>query len=457
MIHHHQTEQVLDALSQHQLALFVGSRGTGKTCLIKESEAILNANSIAVVVLDAGSAQSADDLMAPIADQLRCRQHRLTAAALPDRVRLRVLIDNCDALHDKSWFPSVQDEWRGLLGEPRARGRLAFLLCGRPLFRRVAEGRGSPLLGIGVIIPSRPLSASEIKTVLNADSTVAEKVQIKTGGHPQLTRRLMDAINRDLTNLEARYADFARSQRRFLLQLIDDHGASARAVVAELLDSPRGVEVAEAAILARHFGGAGVLGQDTFGDLAASGLIERLRGSCRLNAEILRTDRELRQHLAAPAFAIADEPPVQQAEAADLVFRIENRLRQVVGSALAQVDETWWPSRFPPAVVREVEQRRRGEANSPAPPSTEVHPVAHLHLGELVDSILAEENWQQVFKVIFGMSREAFSQAAAALTAVRNRVAHNRPVGQHDLEVLHITSERFGLWPAARSPRAPWS
>jgi hypothetical protein len=443
MIHHHQTERVLDALAQHQLVVFVGARGTGKTCLIEEIAGALDTRTVTVLRLDAESAQSASDLMAPIADQLQCQEDHLTAAALPDEIRLRVLVDNCDSLHEKRWFAAVQDEWRGLLGERRARGRVVFLLCGRPLFRRVAEGRGSPLLGIGTVVQSRPLSTAEIETLLETEGRVAEKVRTKTGGHPQLTRRILHAIDRDLGKLETNYADFALSQRRFLLQLIDDHGASARAVLAELLDSPRDALVAESAVLARHFGGSGVLGRDTLDDLAASGLIERVGESCRLGAEIVRTDRDLRRHLAAPAFAIIDEPSAEHAEAAALLFRVENRLRQVVGSALADVEDTWWPSRFPAAVVREAEQRRRSEANSPSPASFDLHPVAYLHLGELIDSILEETNWEQVFRVRFGLTREAFSQGTAAISAVRNKVAHNRPVTQNHLTLLRMASERL--------------
>jgi hypothetical protein len=406
---HHQTAQILDALSQHQLVVFVGARGTGKTLLLRDVEASLLASGVTVRTLDAESAQSASDLVAPIAEVLQCAEDRLTAAHLPDEQRLRVLVDNCDALHEKSWFPGVQDEWRGLLGEPKARGRVAFLLCGRPLFRRVAEGRGSPLVGIGTFVPSKPLSSSEIEALLGVNEMVAAKVRVKTGGHPQLTRRLVEAIGGDVARLEGGYVDFASSQRRNLLQLIDDHGSATRPVLADLLDAPRGTAVAKSAIMARHFGGAGVLGEDTIDDLAASGLIECSGESCRLGAEIIRTDRDLRKHLAAPPFAVIDEPSAEHADAAEYLFRTENRLRQLVGGTLAQVDETWWPSRFTANVVREVEQRRKNEADSPAPASAELHPVAYLTFAELVDSIVEEANWEQVFRVRLGMSRSAFS------------------------------------------------
>lgn len=442
---HHQTEEMLDALARHQLIVFVGARGTGKTCLIADVDAALAASGVTVVKLDAEAARSPSDLMTPIADLLGCSQDQLTAERMPDDGRLRVLVDNCDALHEKSWFPSVQDEWRGLLSEPRARGRVAMLLCGRPLFRRVAEGRGSPLIGIGTFVPSRPLTFLDIQSLLGVNVVVADKVRPKTGGHPQLTRRLVEAIKGSVAGLEAKYVEFALSQRRFLLQLIDDHGSAGRAVVADLLDSPRDTLVAESSILARHFGGSAVLGKDTLDDLAASGLIQRDGESCRLGAEMLRTDRDLRPHLAAPPFAVVDQPTAEHGEAAQHLFRVENRLRRIVGGALALVEETWWPSRFPASVVREVEQRRKGEADSAAPMANEVHPIAYLTFGELVDVILANANWEQVFRVRLSMSRDGFSQAASAIGAVRNKVAHNRPVTEADLAILRLTAERLDL------------
>jgi hypothetical protein len=229
------------------------------------------------------------------------------------------------------------------------------------------------------------------------------------------------------------------------LQLIDDHGSGTRAVLADLLDAPRSAIVAQSAIIARHFGGSSVLGRDTIDDLVASGLVERVGESCKLGAEILRTDRDIRRYLAAPHFSVVDEPSTEHAEAAQCLFRSENRLRRLVGTALADFEEMSWPSRFPASVVREVEQRRESEGDSLAPPSAEVHPIAYLTFGELVDSILQEANWEQVFRLRLGMSRDAFTHAALAIMAVRNKVAHNRPVNARDLTVLRLALERLDL------------
>lgn len=442
---HHQTDEILGTLAQHQLVVFVGARGTGKTLLSGDVEAKLTASGVTVVSLDAEQARSPTDLIAPLANVLGCTTDRLSAVGLPSTARVRVLVDNCDVLNDRTWFPALQDQWRGLLGEPEARGRISFLLCGRPLFRRVAEGRGSPLVGMGSFVPSRPLTMADVGQRFAVDQQVAQAVVSKTGGHPLLTRRLIEAIEGDVHALEQRYVDFARSQRRYVLQLIDDHGTTTRAVLADVLEAPRGGTIAESAIIARHFGSSRVLGQDTLDDLVASGLLERLEGGVRLGASILRADRDLSQYLTTPDFSVVDEPSGQHGEAARELFRAENRLRRKVGDWLGEVEETWWPSRFDDSLVREVEQRRRAEADSPAPSTTDVHPIGYLTFGELVDAILAQANWEQVFRVRIGMTREAINQAVAVILAVRNKVAHNRPVDESDVASLRLALRRLDL------------
>jgi hypothetical protein len=289
------------------------------------------------------------------------------------------------------------------------------------------------------------MSQGEIESLLNTHAAMAEAVRTKTGGHPQLTSRLLGVTERDMKKLGEKYADFAKAQRRFLLQLVDDHGSAAGKVLADLMSASRDAWVSESSILSRHFGGATTLGLDMLDDLAASGLIARNQDSCRLGAEILRTDRDLGPHLAAPPFAVIDEPSVEFGEAATQLFRVENRLRRVVGNALGEVEETWWPSRIPPTLVREVEQARRAEEESPAPPASEVHPIAYLSLGELFEVMLEDANWQQVFRIRLGITRDAFSQTAASLRAIRNKVAHNRPVTADDLTVLRMATERLGV------------
>ena len=408
--------------------------------------ASLRASGVEVLQLDAERAQSPGDLTLPISEALGCGDDRLTATSLAEGVRLRVLIDNCDVLHDKGWFLSVQDEWRGLLGEQAARGRVAFLLCGRPLFRRVAEGRGSPLLGIGQFVPSRPLSVGDAQEGLDVDAALADIVLRKTGGHPRLTGRLVAAIEGDLARLEARYVEFTCSERRYMISLVDDHGDEARAVLVDLLEASRGTVVARSAIMARRFGGATLVGQDTLDDLAASGLIKEIDGGYSLGAEMLRTDRDLWPFLAAPEFHVTKEPSPELSLAAADVFRAENELRELVGEALRQADETWWPSRFPAAVVREVETRRRSEAESPAPMDEATHPISYLTLGELVDAVLEDANWEQVFRVRLGTTRDEFAQTTAMLGAVRNKVAHNREVTQRDLDVLRMALDRLSRY-----------
>jgi hypothetical protein len=169
----------------------------------------------------------------------------------------------------------------------------------------------------------------------------------------------------------------------------------------------------------------------------------------RLGASILLTDRDLQKHLASSVFSLVEVPSIEHAEAARILFRGENRLRRKVGEWFGEVEETWWPSRFPPPLVREIEQRRRAEAESPAPSATDVHPLAYFSFGELVDTIAEERNWDEVFRLRIGLTRDAFTTAIAAIVAVRNKVAHNRPVDATDVTALRLSLQRLDLYRTA--------
>lgn len=154
---------------------------------------------------------------------------------------------------------------------------------------------------------------------------------------------------------------------------------------------------------------------------------------------------DVRSFLGAPAVDLPVDGGVSHGEAAKTLFAAENCLRSRVATWLAEVDQTWWPSRVPESLVGEAELRRRVEMDSPAAPPQEQHPILYLTLRELVDVILMRSNWDEVFRVQFGISREAFERAVADVTVVRNKVAHSRVVRESDLEVLTSGLARLGL------------
>lgn len=443
MMRHHQTDEVLDAVSRHQVVFFVGARGTGKTLLVDTVEADLRRSSVEVLRLDAADIATPADVNDPLALALGCSPDEMTAATLPPETRLRIIIDNCQELHGRQWLPYLQDQLRALLSASEARGRAALLLCGRPQFRGIAGGRGSPLLNIGIIRPARSLDVEAIESIFQVPSATANAVARKTGGHPQLTASLMDAIGGELSNLERAFNSFAEDSRRYLIRLVEDHALAARPLLADLLASTE--PASEAALIARHFGDSRLAGQECLDDLCGSGLVERKDGCCTIKADLLRSLRDIRSFIGAPPLRGSVEPSREHAEAAITLYRAENRLRNNVASWLEELDQAWWPSRVPSSLVAEAEQRRLAELESSVPPTEEAHPILYLTFGELVDVIATQRNWHEVFRIRWGLTRPAFEAAVNDVTAVRHKVAHNRKVTADDLSVLNSGLSRLRL------------
>jgi hypothetical protein len=439
-----QFDDVRAALQQHQAVTFIGARGTGKTELARQLEEHLRSMQLSVSVVDAANSESATDFNAALAAALKCADSALTLECLPDEERVRLIIDNCESLHDKHWFTVVQEQWRGLLTSEGARGRLGVILFGRPLFQDVAGGKGSPLLNVGPVLRARPLSELEIAHDFGVDASTARAIRRKTGGHPVLTDELVRAIEGDLERLRLVARQFAKEQERYLIRLAEDHTVAGMAVLADVLDSRE--PVAESALVSAHFGSSFGRGQDCLADLAGSGLIERQAdGRCTVGAEVMREASAAKHFLRAPVATIPTGSPGKHAEAATLLYEIENRLRERVASFLGEVDRAWWPNRVGEKIAASAESRRQDEMDTRVAPVEELHPVMYLHLMEVIDIIVSDVNWNQVFRVRLPISREAFREEARVVGAVRLKIAHNRPITDDDLVLLRLAARRMRI------------
>lgn len=438
-----QFDELRDALRHHQVVALLGARGTGKTSLAQALISQYEEVGVKVVMLDARDAEDILDLNGPVAAALRCSHETLTPEQLgPDDV-VRIIVDNCHEFYDRPWFPYLQEQWRALLSLEAARGRVGLLLLGRPLFRHVAGGHGSPLLTIGPILLVRPLTEIEVIERFGIAEEVARAVKRKTGGHPWLTRMLLEAIDRDVSNLGGAIEQFVNQHQRYLTRLAEDHTLAAMGVLADLVEA--GHPIPDATLITAHFGSSYSDGQDALADLTASGLITRVEDTCQIAAELLRKAPAVRQFLRAPATKIPTTAPDQHDEGARIFYLIENRLRELIVQSLGSVDRAWWQTRVPSTFIGEAETRRSAELESPAAPEQEPHPIMFLSLGELFEIVQMKENWTQVFAVRLRRTAELVRDAARDLVAVRNKVAHNRPISGDDLELARNAARRLRL------------
>jgi hypothetical protein len=438
---HRQLEEILDALGRHQVVCYIGARGTGKSLLTESLEAQLTASGVTVVRMNARDVAAPNDLLDPLAAAAGVDREELATAEFGSEMRVRVLIDDAHEFHRHSWFQHEQEEWRSLLSRPEARGRIALFLAGRPLFRTLVGGNGSPLLNLGVTVVSRPV-AHDDPGFASVDAKVLEAHTRKTGGHPQLTLDLLQMSGCSSELLASATARLASERRRYILRLVEDHALAARGVLADVIEAG-GTPVSTATLIARHFGSSISFAHDCFADLAGTGLLRLRDEQLTSAAALLNGMGEVRSFLRAPAADFPSEATGDQAAAAAELFSLENKLRSVVAIELGAVDSAWWPSRVPDTLVAEAELRRKAEAESLAESHPDAHPLLFLTTGELFDLILTRANWGGVFQPALGITKHALVRAMEDILAVRNKVAHNRPVAPSDLALA--LAARAGL------------
>jgi hypothetical protein len=437
------------ALRLHPVVVLLGARGTGKTLIADAVVAQLESSGVQVVRLDAGLAENSLALNQPLAAMLKCSPTDLSVDAMGADDVVRVVIDNCHEFHTRAWWPYLQEQWRALLSASASRGKVGLLLIGRPLFRHVAGGSGSPLLNIGTTVLVRPLNEEEVVEAAGVEAQVAKAVLRKTGGHPRLTVMLAETIEGDLRRIGAAIADFTEQNQRYLTRLAEDHTLGGMAMLADLLAAEQ--PVAEAALTDAHFGSAYADAQETLADLAASGMIVRENGSCAIAAQLLKQTPAVRDYLRAPSPRVPTNAPDCHAVSAAFFYTIENRLREIIVEALGAVDRTWWQTRVPSTYIGEAESRRTAELKSATTPTRGAHPIMFLSLGELFEIVLTRENWDQVFAVRVRRTPDVVRTASRDLLAVRNKIAHDRPVSEDDVELARNAAQRLGLEPNAEA------
>ena len=442
---------VTTALSSNQIAVVIGARGTGKSQCSEGLDAEWRGLGIRTLRLDASVVNFPEDLNAPLAAILECEPNNLTAEHLDENETVRVLVDRCDALYDQSWVAEWQEQWRALFTSQEALGRLAAVLFGRPIFRQIAGGDASPLLNAGRILTVTPLKSSELKTIYQLDSQLAAAMKRKTGGHPVLTAKLTDDL-KGTGDFKRAIKVFLKREREYIIRLVQDHSVAAQALLGELLRSRSGVH--ESALIQRHFEGAHADGVEALEDLCACGLLERSgTRDYKVGADLLRNVDGLQEIAAAPSISM----PSYDAEIMDACWRClffsENQLRWFVAERLRAVDDAWWLLHVPPQVRGAAEGRKKGEVIIAASEEDQRHPLMYLTLSEIFELISA--NWDRVFGAAFApLSKGAVQEMAAKIEAIRNRLAHSRPVSEDQLREFEMLANRLGLLDRAASPAA---
>jgi hypothetical protein len=445
------SNEVKTALSSNQIAVVIGARGTGKSPCSDELCAEWKRLGIRVLRLDASTARYPEDLNAPLANALRCDPNSLTAEYIDENEVIRVLVDRCDCLFDQPWVIEWQEQWRALFTSQAAGGKLAAVLFARPMFRQIAGGDASPLLNAGRVLTVTPLQQTELEATYELDSRLAAAIRKKTGGHPALTEKLAESL-KQAKDFKRGLQRVLKAERGYVVRLVQDHSVEGQALLGELLRT-RG-PVHGSALIQRHFEGAHAEGVEALEDLCACGLVSRSSsGDYAVGADILRNVDGLQEIAAAPLMFM----PSYDAEVMDACWRClffsENQLRQLVAERLRAVDDAWWILHVPPEMRAAAEGRKKREVTIAASEEDQSHPLMYLTISELFELIFA--NWNRVLGAAFApLSRGAVEETAVKVEAIRNRLAHSRPVSENQLRELETLVSRLGLLSEAASPAA---
>ena len=372
------------------------------------------------------------------------------ASELHRETCIRVVVDNCESLHDAPWVDRWQDAWRALFSDPQAKGRLGLLLLGRPNVRRVLGGRGSALLNIAVEVRARPLTEADVMSTWSVERPIARASIRKTGGHPQLTAELIQQTNGDASNLSHAFPDFSKGRTAFLRRLVDDHGHAAKGILADL--DRAGGSTSEPIVLRKWFATDLSAGSECLDDLCGSGLLTRAAGEqVALKAELLIENSAVRTFLKGGESPPEIQQPAAHARSAQLLYQVENSLRERIIGLLGDVDAGWWPGRIADEkLVGDAEARRAEEQESASDAVPNLHPLYYTDLGNLRDIMLQTGNWKEAFAVGLHFGRRALEkedlfQLMEDLLWIRRKVAHNRPVNEKDVQRLSKAVRLLGL------------
>jgi hypothetical protein len=129
-------------------------------------------------------------------------------------------------------------------------------------------------------------------------------------------------------------------------------------------------------------------------------------------------------------------------EALNILFRVENSLRVFVYTILKNEFKDKWAAiavtsdDAESGTIESIARRRRQQAAKFGYLGYEISsPIMHLTSGELIGIILAEPYWKH-FAPFFRASKEIVKNKLDEIGAIRNSLAHFRPLREDDVEVV---------------------
>lgn len=125
-------------------------------------------------------------------------------------------------------------------------------------------------------------------------------------------------------------------------------------------------------------------------------------------------------------------------EALNILFRFENSLRVFVYIILKKnLKENWDNTNINEKLtIRQKTKQRKNQDNDYGYLTYEINsPMLYLSSGELIDIIMYDKNWKY-FNSYFKAKKDIIKHKLLEIGAIRNALAHFRPIDKEDLSVI---------------------
>lgn len=127
---------------------------------------------------------------------------------------------------------------------------------------------------------------------------------------------------------------------------------------------------------------------------------------------------------------------------------IENSLRGLCTVRLSKrYGAKWYKSQLSPTAQRKYVDGLAYERSQFSLGFTSYHPVYYLDFSDLREILCRKDNWRECFSDLFGEKNyELLTSSLSELEPIRNKVAHNRLVSDHELSVANSFLDSLTQW-----------
>ena len=131
--------------------------------------------------------------------------------------------------------------------------------------------------------------------------------------------------------------------------------------------------------------------------------------------------------------------PDENIKAYKMLYSMENAIRMLIVDCLEKIaGEKWWKDRLPGDILKDYKESKNKEQRFSWISLVPHHPIYYVDFPSLKKVIEKKNNWDDVFKRIFG-NKEMFSSSWSSIEPIRNKVAHNRCINESDIIFLNKT------------------